>query len=65
MEPTRLLRSMFGIPNGEPSYAAGVTIEKLVMISGPRAPPYKVVGNEEMLEYVFHLIIICTVVSFL
>ncbi|XP_026283555.1 uncharacterized protein LOC113209985 [Frankliniella occidentalis] len=40
MEPTRLLRSHFGVPEKEPSYAAGVTIEKLVMMDGPRAPSY-------------------------
>lgn len=48
MEPTRLLRSTFGVPAGEPSYAAGVTIEKLVMIDGPRAPSYRMVRNKRM-----------------
>lgn len=41
MEPARLLRSVFGAPKHEPSYAAGVTIEKLVMIDGPKAPLYR------------------------
>lgn len=43
MEPARLLRSVFGVPIHEPTYAAGVTIEKLVMIDGPKAPLYRVV----------------------
>lgn len=41
LEPTRLLRSIFGSPVGEPNYAAGVTIEKLVLVDGPRAPAYQ------------------------
>ncbi|XP_034246500.1 uncharacterized protein LOC117648228 [Thrips palmi] len=41
MEPARLLRSVFGVPSHEPTYAAGVTIEKLLMIDGPKAPLYR------------------------
>ena len=46
MEPTRLLRSVFGVPFGEPSYAAGVSIEKIVLVDGPRAQSYKLPTTE-------------------
>ncbi|KAK3927523.1 Regulatory protein E2 [Frankliniella fusca] len=46
MEPTRLLRSCFGVPEKEPIYAAGVTIEKVVLMDGPRAPPYHLPTTE-------------------
>lgn len=41
LEPSRLLRSIFGIPESEPNYASGVTIEKIIMIDGPKTLPYR------------------------